>query len=354
MFGLFYSIFWLAVPFMDVIDMTFSFLINHTNRLLSSYPYFSDFVSNGLLSSFGAVLVFVPQIFILFIGLSFLEDTGYLARTVTLIDGPLSKIGLSGRSFVPFLSGYACAIPAVLAARSLDSKREKLMTFFAMPFMSCSARLPVYAILLSFLFYGQAAWKPSVALSLIYIASFLLGMISVFIMNRFLKKEDKGAFLLDLPVYRPPVLKKILKHAGKQTQYYIIKAGPAIFIAALAIWILSHFPIQPELSSAERIQQSSAGQIGQMIEPLFGAMGLDWRVGVALIAAFAAREVFVSTSMSLHNSDHLQRKRFIKVSAYSTSDIKHPGLYSGCFGLSNFKFYFVKFFNVKKTFTDIV
>ena len=294
MFGLFSSIFWLATPFMDIIDKIFSFLIEQTGQSLAFSPKIADFISEGILASFGSVLVFVPQIFILFMGISLLEDTGYLARAVALMDGPFSKIGLSGRSFVPFLSGYACAIPSILLARNLNSKREKFMTLFSIPFMSCSARLPVYALLLSFLFYGQSAWKPGLALSLIYIASFFLGVSAVFFLNLFLKKEEKEIFLLDLPIYRRPVLTKILQNAGKRTQHYIIKAGPAIFTVALAIWLLIHFPLQPELSPAERIQHSYAGQIGRIVEPLFGAMGLDWRVGVALIAAFAAREVFVS------------------------------------------------------------
>jgi len=293
MFGLFSSIFWLAAPFMDSIDEIFSFLIKQSNQYLAVYPQMAE-LTHGLLASFGAVLVFVPQIFILFVGISLLEDTGYLARAVALMDGPFSKIGLSGRAFIPFLSGYACAIPSVLMARSLSSKREKFMTFFSIPFMSCSARLPVYALLLSFLFSGQSAWKPGVVLSLIYIASFFLGISAVFILNLFLKKEDKEVFLLDLPLYRPPVLKKVLQNAGHRTKHYVVKAGPAIFTVALTIWILSHWPIQPELSPAERIQQSYAGQIGKFVEPVFGAMGFDWRVGVALIAAFAAREVFVS------------------------------------------------------------
>ena len=281
-------------PFMDAIDKIFSFFIEQTSRGLAFYPQIADFVSEGVLASFGSVLVFVPQIFILFIGISLLEDTGYLARAVALMDGPFSKIGLSGRSFVPFLSGYACAIPSILLARNLKSKRERFMTFFSIPFMSCSARLPVYALLLSFLFYGQSAWKPGLALSLIYIASFFLGVATVFFLNLFLKKEEKEVFLLDLPIYRRPVFTKVFQNAGKRTQHYIVKAGPAIFTVALAIWLLSHFPLQPELSPAERIQYSYAGQMGRVVEPLFGAMGLDWRVGVALIAAFAAREVFVS------------------------------------------------------------
>lgn len=294
MFAFFSSIFWMAEPFMSAIDQVFSFLIEQSRQRLSLYPKTANFVSHGILASFGSVLVFVPQIFILFIGISLLEDSGYLSRAVALMDGPFSKIGLSGRSFVPFLSGYACAIPSILLARNLKSKREKLITLFSIPFMSCSARLPVYALLLSFLFYGQSSWKPGLFLSLIYIASFFLGLGSAFLLNIFLKKEEKGIFLLDLPLYRKPVWKKIFQNAVKRTQHYIVKAGPAIFTVALVIWALSHFPLQPELSPSEQIQNSYAGQIGQFVEPLFGFMGVDWRVGAALIAAFAAREVFVS------------------------------------------------------------
>lgn len=294
MFGLFYSIFWFAAPFMSAIDNLFSFFMTKTSQSLSAYPYLSSFISQGLIASLGAVLLFAPQIFILFTGISLLEDTGYLARAVALMDGPFSKIGLSGRAFIPFLSGHACAIPSVLAVRGLSSGREKWMSFFAIPFMTCSARLPVYALLLSFLFYGQSAWKPGFALSLIYVMGFFLGVSAVIILNLFLKKEEKEVFLLDLPVYRRPMLKKVLQYASKQTHNYLFKAGPAIFTAAFAIWLLSSLPLQPDLSLGEQIQQSYAGQIGQKIEPLFKNMGLDWRVGLALIAAFAAREVFVS------------------------------------------------------------
>ena len=295
MLGLFYSIFWLASPFMEGIDRMFSFLIEVTSQKFSAYPYFADFLSKGFLASLGAVFIFVPQIFILFIGIALLEDTGYLARAVALMDGPLSKIGLSGQTFIPFLSGYACAIPAVLSARNLSSKREKAITFFAIPFMSCSARLPVYTLLLSFLFYGQSSWKPGLALILIYLCSFLLGMLSVFFLNLIIKKEEKNSFLLDLPLYRRPIFKNIIKKAVKQTQHYIVKAGPVIFTFAVFIWALMSFPMEEGFSDTDRIQNSYAGKLGLMIEPAFEIMGLDWRVGLALIAAFAAREVFVSS-----------------------------------------------------------
>ena len=294
MTALFYSIFWLAAPFMTAVDGLFSFLTAQTIERLSDWPRLADFIGNGLLTSFGAVLIFVPQIFILFAGIALLEGSGYLARAVALMDGPLSKIGLSGRAFVPFLSGFACAIPAILSARNFRSRREKLMTFFAVPFMTCSARLPVYALLLSFLFYGQSAWKPGLSLSLIYIGSFLLGALAVALLNLFLRKEDHDVFLLDLPLYRRPDFAKIVRGAMRRTRHYVVKAGPAVFTVALLIWLLTHLPLAPGLSPAERIGQSYAGQIGRVAQPLFELMGVDWRVGLALIAAFAAREVFVS------------------------------------------------------------
>ena len=295
MFALFSSIFWLASPFMTAIDRGFSFLMDQSSSLLSFKPLLAELFSNGVLASFGSVMLFVPQIFILFIGISLLEDTGYLARAVALMDGPLSKIGLSGRSFVPFLSAYACAIPAVLLARNISSKKEKFLVYFSAPFMTCSARLPVYALLLSFLFYGQSAWKPGLALSFIYIFSFVLGMISVVILNLVVKEKDKESFLLDLPIYRRPAFTKVFNNAFTRTKHYITSAGPAIFLVALGIWLLNYLPLTPGLSPEQHIQQSYASQLGQIFEPLFQNMGLDWRVGLALIAAFAAREVFVSS-----------------------------------------------------------
>ncbi len=323
MFGLFSSIFWLASPFMEAIDKAFSFLIRQSGKSLSAYPQLAD-LSHGLLASFGSVLVFAPQIFILFVGISLLENTGYLARAVALMDGPFSKIGLSGRSFVPFLSGYACAIPAILLARNLSSKKEKFMTVFAIPFMTCSARLPVYALLLSFLFYGQSAWKPGIALSFIYIASLFLGAGAVWILSLFLKGEEKEPFVLDLPLYRAPAIKTILQSALRQTRHYIVKAGPAIFFAGLAIWLLSHWPANPDLPPSERIQQSYAGQMGKLVEPVFGAMGLDWRAGTALIAAFAAREVFVSALVLIFSVTALTEEGLTHSLLETMKSASHP------------------------------
>ena len=295
MFALFSSIFWLATPFMELLDTGFSFLMDSSQQALSFSPLLADLTSQGIIGGFAAVAIFVPQIFILFAGIAFLEDSGYLARAVALMDGPLSKIGLSGKSFVPFLSGYACAIPAILSAKSLSHKKEKRMVFFSLPFMSCSARLPVYALLLSFLFYKDSVWKPGLFLTGIYIASFFIGILAVAVLNKIIKKDKAESFLLDLPLYRRPSFFKIMHQAFKQSQHYLFKAGPAIFIVSLGIWLLSHFPYNEALSSSQQLAGSYAGQIGQFLEPVFQLMGLDWRVGICLILAFAAREVFVSS-----------------------------------------------------------
>ena len=297
MFSLFSSLFWLAEPFMSLIDGIFGTVIEHIVAL-KPQSLAVDFIGKGIFGSLGAVLVFVPQIFILFLGIHFLEDSGYLARAVTLVDGFFSRFGLSGRSFVPFLSGYACAIPAALATRALSSRREKYMTLFAIPFMSCSARLPVYTLLLGFFFYGQSSWKPGLFLTLIYFGSLFLGILAVFFLNLFLPSEKKEPFILDLPLYRRPSLKTVIRNSWHRTKHYLTKAGPIVFLFALLVWVGTHFPGNLNLSDEEQIRQSYAGQIGQLIEPAFEAMGLDWRVGVALLAAFVAREVFVS-SMAL-------------------------------------------------------
>ena len=295
MFALFSSIFWFATPFMTFIDFAFSKLIDVSFQAFSFSPPLGHFISHGVLAGVGAVLIFVPQIFILFVGISLLEDSGYLARAVSLMDGPFSKIGLSGRSMVPFLSAYACAIPSILLAKNLSSQREKLMVFFSVPFMSCSARLPVYTLLLSFLFYKDSPWKAGLSLTFIYITSFFIGIICVSLLNRFLKKERSESFILDLPVYRRPSALKVINRALSQSKHYILQAGPPIFFLSIFIWILTNYPSHPELSATEQASQSWGAQLGLILEPFFQLMGMDWRVGFALIVAFAAREVFVSS-----------------------------------------------------------
>ena len=292
MIGLFSSIFWAAAPFMDWIDSGFSSMAEQILNLNAGNLFF-DFLGNGIVASMGAVLVFVPQIFILFAGISILEDSGYLARAAALVDKPLSLIGLNGRAFVPLLSGYACAIPAMLAARTIPSRKERWLTLFIIPLMSCSARIPVYGLLLSFLFWSEAAWKPGLAMAGIYLCSLFVGAAACAMLAKVRKFDEKSFFILELPYYRRPQILKTIKTAWARTSAYLRKAGPAIFVFAVIIWAGTTFPNYQAQSDFEKLETSYAARTGRLIEPAMTPIGGDWRTGVSLIAAFAAREVFV-------------------------------------------------------------
>jgi len=291
---LFSSIFWVAAPIMDLVDNGFGSLAEWIVRWLGESVY-SDFLANGVVAGVGAVLVFVPQIFILFFGLTLLEDSGYLARAATIMDRPLHRVGLSGRAFVPLLAGFACAVPAVMACRNIRSTRERWIAVFVLPFMTCSARLPVYVLLLSFLFHGESAWMAGFAMTALYLGGGLLGVIAAAVLNQLMPKSQESHFLMELPVYRWPKFKFTLSLAFRRTQSYVKKAGPTIFFFALAIWTASHFPVREGVTPTQQLEQSVIGQFGQMLEPVFEPMGIDWRVGVGVLSAFVAREVFVST-----------------------------------------------------------
>lgn len=298
--GLFSSIFWMAAPFMDLVDGGFTAL----NEFVASWApgaLWTDFLANGVISSFGAVLVFVPQIFILFFGIGLLESSGYLARAATLIDRPFSAVGMSGRSFVPILSGFACAVPAIIATRNIPSKRDRWITAFVVPLMTCSARLPVYAILLSFLFHGESPLKAGMALAILYMGSLVIGGFAAGVVNKFLPKRDTSFFMMELPIYRRPKVRVLLKQSLTRTLSYVKRAGPAIFVFAVLIWVGTTFPHYQLEDAQQKLEQSYAGQLGKVIEPVVAPMGVDWRVGVGLISAFAAREVFVSSLAVVFN-----------------------------------------------------
>jgi ferrous iron transport protein B len=292
--GLFSSVYWMAQPFMDIIDGSFMTLVE---RLLSLAPgaLWADFLANGIVAGFSAFLVFVPQIFILFFGIGILESTGYLARAATLIDRPFAALGMSGRSFVPLLSGFACAVPAIIATRNISSARDKLITSFAIPLMSCSARLPVFALLISFLFYREELWKAGIALALLYLGSVLVGSLAAAIVSRFIPKKEPSLFMMELPIYRRPKLRVLIRQSWTRTWSYILRAGPVIFVFAILMWVGTTFPNYNADNDYQKLESSYVGRLGKFIEPVVEPMGLDWRVGVGLISAFAAREVFVSS-----------------------------------------------------------
>ncbi len=311
----FTSIFWAAVPLMDLVDIAFAYLNNLVIETFG-HTWYADLLADGIINGTGAVAIFVPQIMILFLILGFLEDTGYLARSAMLIDKPLSKIGLNGRSFVPLLSGFACAVPAMLAARTIANRRERMITIFIIPLISCSARLPVYVLLLSFLTPKDKLWIAALGLAGIYAVSIIGALTVAAIISKMNKKiiraENNSSFIIELPSYKMPSLSVVIHNTYLSTKEYINKAGPVILTFSVILWFLTYFPnINPKvekenLSSdeytqmvvSERLESSYAADLGKIIEPVMKPLGLDWRVGVALITTFVAREVFVS-SMAL-------------------------------------------------------
>jgi ferrous iron transport protein B len=297
---------------MEFVDESFATLAYLSSEYFG-ISWYGDLISDGIISSVGAVMIFVPQIVILFLILGFLEDTGYLARGAMLIDKPLSKIGLNGRSFVPMLSGFACAIPAMMAARTISNKKERLLTIFIIPLMSCSARLPVYALLIAFLIPKENAIMGGLILSFIYLFSILSSVIIAAVINKFSKNlirvEDNSSFILELPSYKLPKIKAVLRNTYSSTRQYLKEAGPVIIAFSIILWALTYFPnTNPEIEQGslnnieyqdaiqmERISTSYAAKIGHFIEPVMTPIGMDWRIGVSLISAFVAREVFVSS-----------------------------------------------------------
>ena len=307
--SLFAAIFWLAQRPMDWIDAGFGIVNDAVTAVAPGFTTIStplgtdvqdhvivQFLTGGVIDGMAAVAVFFPQIMILFFLMTLLEDSGYLARGATLVDRPLSLVGLHGRSFVPMLSGFACAIPAVFAARAIPTRRERFLTIWILPLMSCSARLYVYALLLAALLPG-APWQQGFALAGIYISSLLIGSVIAGLTARlFMKHRNPSLLAMELPAYRVPRGGPILRMTWARGSSFLKRAAVPIMIVSAVLWLLLHFGHVPgTLVSSTPMENSFAGQIGQQMEPALRPMGADWRVGVGLVAAFAAREVFVST-----------------------------------------------------------
>ncbi|MCS6884325.1 MAG: ferrous iron transporter B [Acidobacteriota bacterium] len=298
---LFASIFWAAQPLMDIVDTAFTYTQAFLAELLPP-GFLTELFSEGIIGGVGAVAVFFPQIMILLFLMTFLEDTGYLARGAVLVDRPLAFLGLHGRSLVPMLSGFACAIPAVLAARTIPTARERLLTIWVIPLMSCSARLPVYSLLIAALFTGRKSWIAGLVLSGIYFTSLLAAAFTAGLVSRLLAKRHRRSLSLlamELPVYRMPQLRPILKLTWARSSSYLQKAALPIITVSAVLWLLSNYGyLQYRYIARTSLEQSFAASLGQLLEPMLEPMGADWRVGIGLISAFAAREAFVS-SMAL-------------------------------------------------------
>lgn len=281
---LFWSIFALANPFIELIDGSFSGAVSFLQASLPT-TWWSALLTQGVLASVGSVMVFIPQIALLFLMMGLMESSGYLARGAVLVDKPLSVIGLNGRSFVPLLSGCACAIPAMMAARTIPGKKEKILTLLMIPLMTCSARLPVYGLLLTLLLGADHPWKSAIGMTLIYLGSLAIASIIAALAGRLLRLPSTPGFHIELPRWHRPILKHILASTYDQTLSFIKKAGPTIIGVGIILWVLSSYPTS---------DHTFMMQLGHWLTPVLQPMGVDWRVGVALLLAFAAREVFVS------------------------------------------------------------
>jgi ferrous iron transport protein B len=255
----------------------------------------NDFVADAIFGGVGSFLVFVPQIMVLTFIIGLLEDSGYLARAALICHKPLSFFGLSGRSFIPYLSGHACAIPAIMAARTIESPRKRLITMMTIPLMSCSARLPVYALLIAVLipdtqYLGGIINLQGITFFILYfigIATALLVSTLLTKLTDFDKDKVDMPFILELPTYRLPHWKPLIHRVLTSAKQFIKRAAPIIFMVSVVIWFLGYFPQNGDL------QSSYLAALGQWIEPIFSPLGLDWRYGVAILVSFLAREVFV-------------------------------------------------------------
>ena len=315
-----------------VFQTIFSWAELPMNLLESGFGAFSDFVkaelpegvltdllTDGIIAGVGGVLVFLPQILLLFLFISILEDTGYMARAAFLLDKIMSKFGLHGKAFLPLMSSFACAIPGIMAARTIENPKDRLATILIAPFMSCSARLPVYTLMIATFFAGKTVFGVISLAAVLMLAMYSLGIITAiivaFILKRTLLKSPPPPFVMELPPYRLPNFRNVVQNMFLRAGLFVKRAGTVILAISILLWALTYFPRntvsnqaqtsanveQAQSDEAQQIQNSYAGKLGHFIEPVIKPLGFDWKIGVALIASFAAREVLVSTLSIIYN-----------------------------------------------------
>jgi len=368
LFLLFQSVYWMAQFPMDAIEWSFSKLSGTLGDILPA-AWWSDLFINGVVAGLSGILIFIPQIMILFGLITLLEDTGYMARISFLTDKLMRTVGLNGKSVMPMISGLACAVPAIMSARNIENRKERLLTIMVTPLMSCSARLPVYTILIALvvpskLYFGFLSVQGLVMMAL-YLLGTVMALLVSFVMRWFIDIKERSFFILELPVYRSPRWKNALTTMVEKAKIFVFQAGKIIMVISLLLWVLSSYgpPTkmaevssryeqliqtnpnqQKELSKkrqTELLENSFAGILGKAIEPAIRPLGYDWKIGIALITSFAAREVFVGTMATLYsvgddaddNNNTLRQKMSAAVRADGTK------VYNLASGLSLMVFY---------------
>lgn len=259
----------------------------------------NDMLVNGIIAGVGGVIVFLPNILILFFFISLMEDTGYMARAAFIMDRLMHKIGLHGKSFIPLLIGFGCNVPAIMATRTLESRRDRIITMLITPFMSCSARLPVYILLVSAFF----SVNQGLVLMSIYLVGIVLAVITALLLKKTLFAKSSDPFVMELPPYRMPTMRNTTIHMWGKAGQYLRKMGTIILLASVLIWALGYFPLEREAApdSSEHLEQSYIGQIGKFIEPGIEPLGFDWKMGVSIVTGLAAKEIVVSSMGILYH-----------------------------------------------------
>ena len=302
LYFIFQSIFTFASIPMDFIDGIVSSFGNFVyNNLPDSL--LRDLIVDGIIAGVGGIVIFLPQIIILMLFMIILEDTGYMTRVTFMSDKYMRMMGLHGKSILPIMSGYACAIPGIISSRTIDSWKERLVTILILPLISCSARLPVYVLMIS-AFIPQIYIYDFIGLQgFVMVCMYFLGTITAFILakvfSKFLSEKSNPSFVMEIPPYRLPILKSVLKQLINRSKLFLVNAGKIIMLISIILWFLVSFP--KHNGESVSIKDSYAGKVGQLIEPVIKPLGFDWKIGIGLITSFAAREVVVSTLSTIYN-----------------------------------------------------
>ena len=284
---------------MDWIEAGVEAISNIMSSLLPVGPL-RDMIVDGAIAGVGAVIVFLPQILILYSFISFMEDSGYMARAAFIMDKVMHKMGLHGKSFIPLIMGFGCNVPAVMATRTIENRRSRLITILVLPFMSCSARLPIYIMIIGTFF---AVKYQSLIMITLYVTGIILAVIMSRIFSKWLIKGDDTPFVMELPPYRFPTLKAITRHTWEKGKQYLKKMGGIILVASLIVWALGYFPHDNNLDRQTQQEHSYIGQIGKVVEPIFRPQGFDWKLDVSLMAGIGAKEIVASTMGVLYADD---------------------------------------------------
>lgn len=288
---------WAIVP-MDMIGRGFNALGNFVADILPRGDL-RDLIINGAIAGVGAVVTFLPQILFLFLYIGILEDTGYMARAAFIMDRVMNKVGLHGKSFIPMLSSFACAIPGIMATRTIESKKDRLVTILVAPLVSCSARLPIYVLMIGAFIPTRTVFGFLNLAGLTLVAMYLFGLIaalaSAWLFKKTLLKSETPAFIMELPPYKMPSLKSVLLQMWNRAMQFLKRAGTIILGVSIILWFLATYPKLDHSNPSDRLQQSFAGRAGRLLEPLIKPLGFDWKIGIGLVGSLLQREVFVST-----------------------------------------------------------